>query len=73
MATVDAGGIARRHNLGSRTEPIVNTAILGAFAKLTGVVGIEALAEALRESVPGKGKENEAAAREAYDNVRMPG
>ncbi len=73
VATVDAGGIARRHNLGSRTEPIVNTAILGAFAKLTGVVGIEALAEAIRESVPGKGKENEAAAREAYDNVRMPG
>jgi 2-oxoacid:acceptor oxidoreductase gamma subunit (pyruvate/2-ketoisovalerate family) len=70
-ATVDAGGIARRHNLGSRTEPIVNTAILGAFAKLTGVIGIEALAEAIKESVPGKGKENEAAAREAYENVKI--
>ena len=70
VATVDAGGIARRHNLGSRTEPIVNTAILGAFAKLTGVIGIDALAETIRESVPGKGKENEAAAREAYENVR---
>jgi 2-oxoacid:acceptor oxidoreductase gamma subunit (pyruvate/2-ketoisovalerate family) len=71
VATVDAGGIARRHNLGSRTEPIVNTAILGAFAKLTGVIGIEALAEAIKESVPGKGKENEAAAREAYEELKI--
>ena len=71
VATVDAGGIARRHKLGSRTEPIVNTAVLGAFAKVTGIIGIEALAETIRESIPGKGKENEAAAREAYGNVKI--
>jgi len=34
-------------------------------------VGIEALAETVKESVPGKGKENEAAAREAYESVKM--
>ena len=71
VATVDAGGIALKHKLGSRTEPIVNTAILGAFAKVTGIIGIEALAETIRESVPGKGKENEAAAREAYASVKV--
>jgi Pyruvate/2-oxoacid:ferredoxin oxidoreductase gamma subunit len=71
VATVDAGGIAIRHKLGSRTEPIVNTAILGAFARATGFVGIEALANTVRESVPGKGKENEAAAREAYESVKI--
>jgi Pyruvate/2-oxoacid:ferredoxin oxidoreductase gamma subunit len=60
-----------KHKLGSRTEPIVNTAILGAFAKVTGIVGIEALADTVMESVPGKGKENEAAAREAYENVKI--
>jgi Pyruvate/2-oxoacid:ferredoxin oxidoreductase gamma subunit len=49
----------------------VNTAILGAFAKVTGIVGIEALADTVTESVPGKGKENEAAAREAYENVKI--
>lgn len=70
VAAVDASGIAIKNKLGSRTEPIVNTAILGAFAKLTGVIGIEALAEAIKESVPGKGKENETAAREAYENVK---
>lgn len=71
VATVDAGGIARKHKLGSRTEPIVNTAILGAFAKVTGIIGIEALAETIRESIPAKGKENEAAAREAYERVKI--
>ena len=71
VATVDAGGIALKHKLGSRTEPIVNTAILGAFAKVTGIIGIEALAETIRESVPGKGEENEAAAREAFESVKI--
>lgn len=71
VATVDASGIALRHKLGSRTEPIVNTAILGGFARATGIVGIEALAETVRESVPGKGKENEAAAREAFEAVKI--
>ncbi len=68
---MDASGIALRNKLGSRTEPIVNTAILGAFAKLTGVIGIEALAETIKESVPGKGEENEAAAREAYRSIKI--
>jgi pyruvate ferredoxin oxidoreductase gamma subunit/2-oxoisovalerate ferredoxin oxidoreductase gamma subunit len=54
VAVVDASGIAIKHKLGSRTEPIVNTAILGAFAKLTGIIGIEALAETIKESVPGR-------------------
>jgi len=71
VATVDASGIAIKHKLGSRTEPIVNTAILGAFARVTGMIGIEALAETVRESVPGKEKENEAAAREAYGSVKV--
>ena len=71
VATVDASGIAFKHRLGSRTEPIVNTAILGAFARATGLIGMEALAETIRESLPGKIKENEAAAREAYNNVKI--
>jgi len=71
VATVDASGIAQKYKLGSRTEPIVNTAILGGFARATGILGIEALAETVRESVPGKGKENEAAAREAYASVKI--
>jgi 2-oxoacid:acceptor oxidoreductase gamma subunit (pyruvate/2-ketoisovalerate family) len=73
VATVDASGIAKKHKLGSRTEPIVNTAILGAFAKIAGLIGIEALAQTVRETVPGKKRENEEAAREAFENVKIKG
>ncbi len=70
-ATVDATSIALRNGLGSRTSPIVNTAILGAFSKVTGLVGIDSIALAIREEVPGKKNENVKAAREAYQEVRF--
>ncbi len=68
-AAVDAAGIAVRHGLGTKGMPIVNTSILGAFAKFSGVVGIEAIVEAIREGVPIKQDENAAAALEAYEVV----
>ncbi len=68
-ASVDAAGIAVRHGLGTRSIPIVNTAILGAFAKFSGLVGIESIVEAIREGVPIKQDENAAAALEAYEVV----
>lgn len=71
--TVDAGRIALRHRLGSRTHPIVNTAILGAFARATGLVSADAVCEAIRSEVPAHPEENVAAAREAYENVAIHG
>jgi 2-oxoacid:acceptor oxidoreductase gamma subunit (pyruvate/2-ketoisovalerate family) len=71
MATVDATSIALRNGLGSRTNPIVNTAILGSFSKVTGLVGIDSIALAIREEVPGKKNENAKAAREAFEEVRF--
>ncbi|MDI7277489.1 MAG: 2-oxoacid:acceptor oxidoreductase family protein [Anaerolineae bacterium] len=70
VATVDASAIAVRHRLGPVSAPIVNTAILGAFARVTGLVGIEALREAVRDVVPVKKEANVAAMEEAYDEVR---
>jgi len=70
VATVDANSIAIKYKLGPKSAPIVNTAILGAFARATGIVGLEALAEAVREAVPLKPEENVAATREAYLEVR---
>jgi len=64
---VDAGGIAVEHRLGSITNPIVNTAILGAFSKATGLVSIGAVENAILEYVPVKREENRLAARAAYD------
>ncbi len=68
-AAVDAADIAVRHGLGTKGMPIVNTAILGAFAKFSGIVGIDAIVEAVREGVPLKQDENASAALEAYETV----
>jgi 2-oxoisovalerate ferredoxin oxidoreductase gamma subunit len=66
IATIDATGIAVRHGLGTASIPVVNTAILGAFSRLTGLVGIEAISKAVAEAVPAKQDANEQATREAY-------
>lgn len=71
IATVDATAIAIRNGLGSRTNPIVNTAILGAFSKVTSLVGIDSIALAIREEITVKKGENAQAAREAYEEVRF--
>lgn len=69
VATVDANRIAVKHRLGSPTNPIVNTAILGAFARITRLVGLDPLLEAVREAVPLQKEANVAAAREAYEEA----
>jgi 2-oxoisovalerate ferredoxin oxidoreductase gamma subunit len=71
IATVDATSIAIRNGLGSRTNPIVNTAILGAFSKVTGLVGIDSVALSVREELSVKKDENARAAREAYQEVKF--
>ncbi len=73
VATVDARSIAIDKGLGSRNAPIVNTAILGAFAKATGVVSIEAVEEAVLENAPAKPEKNAEASREAYEQVITEG
>ncbi len=70
VAAVDANAIAIRHRLGPASAPIVNTAILGAFARITGLVGLEALCASVREAVPVKQDANVAATQEAYDEAR---
>lgn len=68
VSLVDASGIARKHGLGSKTQPIVNTAILGAFATDSGMVGLDAICDAIQEAVP-KPERNIEAAREAARSV----
>ncbi len=69
-ATVDAGAIARAHGLGPPNAPIVNTAILGAFAAATGLVGLDAVLQAIRQTLPARTEDNVAAARAAASAVR---
>ncbi|MEN3046828.1 MAG: 2-oxoacid:acceptor oxidoreductase family protein [Candidatus Hydrothermales bacterium] len=64
--TVDATSIAIKNKLGSKTQPIVNTAILGALARATGIFGMEELKAAIEEEFGDKSEENIKAAEEAF-------
>jgi 2-oxoacid:acceptor oxidoreductase gamma subunit (pyruvate/2-ketoisovalerate family) len=72
LFVVNAGAIAVTYGLGSSANPIVNTAILGAFSKATGLVTIAAVEKAIEKYVPLDKKGNRHAARDAYDQV-IPG
>ncbi len=69
VATVDASAIAARLRLGNRSNPIVNTAILGAIARVTELVKLDSVTEAIAQGVPVHPENNVAAAREAFDAV----
>ena len=73
VATVDATKIAVANGLGTETNPIVNTAILGAVSKALGNVGMDALARAIDETAPIKKEENKKACLEASGAVNMWG
>lgn len=73
LAYVDATHIALEHRLGTRTHPIVNTAMMGAFAKVLGDPPLEPIEHAIREEVPSKRVENVLAAQEAYGAVTQIG
>lgn len=70
VATVDASAIARRLGLGSRTQPIVNTPMLGAYCRFSGAVGLESAEQAIRLEMAERAAPNLAAAREAAARLR---
>lgn len=69
-ATVDASSIALEHGLGQPANPIVNTAILGAFARFSGVVALDSVIEAVLELIKRKQDANVAAVQASYDSLR---
>jgi pyruvate ferredoxin oxidoreductase gamma subunit/2-oxoisovalerate ferredoxin oxidoreductase gamma subunit len=73
VGTVDANGIASRHRLGSRTQPIANTAIVGAFAAFFARPALETVCRAIHDEIPARAEDNVAAAREAAAAVRILG
>lgn len=73
LATCDATAIAVAHGLGSRTHPIVNTAVAGAFAATTGLVSLDAVLDAISGLVPTAIAANRSAAREAASCVALAG
>jgi pyruvate ferredoxin oxidoreductase gamma subunit len=67
LVSVPANDIALRH-VG---RPLPNAALLGGFAALTGIIGLDSVAHAIRDKFSGRVAEsNVAAATEAYEAVR---
>ena len=68
---MDASSIALEHRLGQPANPIVNTAILGAFARFSGLVELDSVIEAVLGLIKRKQDANVAAVRASYDSLRM--
>jgi 2-oxoacid:acceptor oxidoreductase gamma subunit (pyruvate/2-ketoisovalerate family) len=69
--TVNATDIAIENKLGSLAAPIVNTAIVGAFAKVTGMINLKEVNQGIDDSIPKFKEANKKAAEEAYESVHM--
>lgn len=71
VAVVDANRVSLTHQLGSRTQPIINTAMMGAFAKIMNMPPLDIIAQAIKQEIPVKQQENIDAAMQAYEDVRF--
>lgn len=69
IATVDANEIALRYKIGTEVAPVVNTATLGATAKVMGF-SLDPLIEAVREKFGGN-QANLLAVRDGYEKVKL--
>jgi 2-oxoisovalerate/pyruvate ferredoxin oxidoreductase gamma subunit len=67
LGLINAGAIAQSVGLGHT----LNTAILGAYVRLTGMVKMETLLSVMREMVPSKIEANLQAAQRAYEETKM--
>ena len=72
-ALVNATEIALSNGLGSKLAPIVNTVILGAYAKVVRQIPLELekLVQAIEEVIPSKQDKNVAAACEAFEKATI--
>jgi 2-oxoisovalerate ferredoxin oxidoreductase gamma subunit len=67
MGLINASPIARSSGLGDT----FNTAILGAYVRLTNLVKVETLIEAVKAMVPTRVEANVRALKEAYEKVKI--
>jgi 2-oxoacid:acceptor oxidoreductase gamma subunit (pyruvate/2-ketoisovalerate family) len=72
VATVGATTIALNNKLGSKVQPIVNTAIVGALAKASGLVKLDSVVDAIM-TLPLFPERNAEAARQAYAATKKAG
>ena len=68
LSTIKAFEISKKNGLNA----IVNTAILGAYVRLSQIVSLDTMIKVIRETVPVEIEQNVAAAQEAYEKVSIP-
>jgi len=74
LATVDAAGVALKQHLIKEGAPVVNTPMLGAFARAAGMVSLENLEKALRGKLSREAVlKNYAAVKAAHDETLIRG
>lgn len=73
LAYVDATRIALKNELGTRTQPIINTAIIGAFARIMKEPSMDIISKAISEEIDVHPEKNVEASREAYEAVNVYG
>jgi Pyruvate/2-oxoacid:ferredoxin oxidoreductase gamma subunit len=67
---VDATSIAAKHKIGTTTAPIVNSTMVGAVARATGLYAPAVIGPSMDEVLGEKGPRNTAAALEAFEALR---
>jgi 2-oxoisovalerate ferredoxin oxidoreductase gamma subunit len=67
IGLIDAGSIARSLGLGATS----NTAMLGAYVRLTNLITMKTLTETVKAMAPAKKEENVEAVKGAYHQVKI--
>lgn len=73
VITVDATEIAWQHKLAIGSFPMVNTVMLGAMARISGLASLDNLIEAIKKRVTASLDANISAAAEGYGSVKEVG
>ncbi len=74
IATVDAVGIAMKHYLTKEGAPVINTPLLGAFSRITGLVSLDNVEKALKKKLSTETvMRNFAAVKMAYSETVVNG
>jgi pyruvate ferredoxin oxidoreductase gamma subunit/2-oxoisovalerate ferredoxin oxidoreductase gamma subunit len=73
LAYVDATRIAVNNDLGTRTHPIINSAMIGAFARVMEMPPMDTIAAVIDKEIPSKRRRNIKAAMQAFENVKFYG
>jgi 2-oxoacid:acceptor oxidoreductase gamma subunit (pyruvate/2-ketoisovalerate family) len=73
IRTINANAIASDMGLGTPTAPIVNTIILGAFTRLSGLVDIDFLFEGIKKYIEDRPEINISGAVRAYEEINDAG